>query len=308
MAPTKHSKAWADRNSPPAQEPTPLLAHPPRIIYVPLRYSSKSPMPSLDDAKPAISAQNQRNSHLLRLPEKIRAKIFTYACSTDKVIELRTSAPKTSKTTDPDEMGWEVVGGANSAPFGIMLVSRQVYRETAHLPFALHTIHSTNMFDLRICLSRMSPAQRSSIRTLLIRWHSAEHIVLEFRNTTASINNGAACLAVLNELDRIVIASTWEGMKKGKGKSKFEMAKVKGDVEKWVDGEREGVVVAFEDGGKVGVKDGGKNRAKSGGDKGSGGGTGGGSGWTSGEKVMELVGDWTGGASWGWDNSKPLGG
>jgi hypothetical protein len=52
--------------------------------------------------------------------------------------------------------------------FAFLLTSRQIFLETAHLPFSLHTIYSFNLWDMSICLRRFSEEQREAIRTLKI--------------------------------------------------------------------------------------------------------------------------------------------
>lgn len=266
MAPTFKYQALGPK--PPG--PTPLLKDAPRIVFVPAQRTTQAKTIQPDQVTLDTSAQNQTNSPLLRLPSEMRTKIFIYACTTNEVIELRSCKPPVAANTkDEDTEMKDIDQKAPTKLFPLLLTSRQLYTETSLLPFTHNTVHCTNLWDLRICQSRMTRAQRSAIRVFKLRWHTAECCLWEISHPSHAFKTSSSAIGMLTGLEKVVVAG-------GEDKGKFARDRMKKELEKWVDGVLEGVVVEVD-----GEKE---------------------------EKKHEASGRWGLGSGWGWGSLKPLGG
>jgi hypothetical protein len=96
--------------------------------------------------------------------------------------------------------------GATNDPFALLLISRQIYKETHLLPYALNTFHCTNLWDLSICLRRLTPAQRGAIQTFKLRWYTGECMMCEKYHLVREIRPGKD-VVMLTGLERLVVGT-----------------------------------------------------------------------------------------------------
>jgi len=263
-----------ERWKPAPPEPSAPLKDAPRIIFVPAKCASTANFMAIvsDQAMLDIAAKNATESPLLRLDDKVLKKILTYACSTDEVIEFRSRMPDPiavvqdtcdvltapqadtdmltasqnnndvpiSTTASDDFIMLDAPAPTPSPILPTLLTSRALHKHTSLLPFTNNTFYCTNTWDLRQILRRMSPAQRSAIKTLKIRWHTARSVLNEAALKNTSFNNSETAFGMLTGLEELVIEGPRGCM------SKWAKEKVVGEVVGWVDGVLEGVRVGVE--------------------------------------------------------------
>lgn len=102
--------------------------------------------------------QNQRDSPLLRLPAELRNQIFQYAlgCKTWTFL-VRESHQQTVYVPSRLEHA-----------LALLAVCRQIYAETALLPFSLDTFSFDHYTDLQWWLKAQRPAQSDVVSTISI--------------------------------------------------------------------------------------------------------------------------------------------
>ncbi|KAF2013418.1 hypothetical protein BU24DRAFT_464201 [Aaosphaeria arxii CBS 175.79] len=147
-----------------------------------LRISIKSP-------RFQISRENSLGSPLLRLPAEIRCKIYEYALGGYDISIVRRIASTSGNATDFLSFydGVEIPRGSRSIEkpnIGLLRVSRQIYVETALLPY----VYNTFCFDLALGNSTFTPwmkarrpAQRRAVHCIRLHYRHLVSIFAERR-------------------------------------------------------------------------------------------------------------------------------
>jgi len=100
------------------------------------------------------SAQrNQRESPFLQLPPEIRNRIYEYALSRSHVQKHRYHSLWVGLSTTQD-------------PFALLFVCRQIYAETAVLPYRLTRFGFTFFTGFNRWLEKLMPVQRDSMEVV----------------------------------------------------------------------------------------------------------------------------------------------
>jgi hypothetical protein len=99
--------------------------------------------------------QNQRDSPLLRMPPETRSRIYDYALGVNTFVLLK----------DDDTENIINTTKAKNA-LALLAVCRQLYAETALLPFSLNVFSSNSPSTLRSWTSTIQPAYFNNITTL----------------------------------------------------------------------------------------------------------------------------------------------
>jgi hypothetical protein len=163
----------------------------------------------------------------------VRNAIFDYACATENIIGLQPCHTKLDDNRIPTELSTnEEADIPNST-------SSNLYSSTSLVLFSNNTFHCTNLFDLRICLSRMTPSQRAAIRVLKIRWYTAECALWEKYHPDHACKTSSEAIGMLTGLERLVVAEC-------ERRKKSEVREMKEELEGWIGGSREDVVVEME--------------------------------------------------------------
>jgi hypothetical protein len=200
-------------------------------------------------------AKNSTTSPLLKLPIKIRERIWDYALSTPETIELLSYDPVTKykgrhigrslaemalDPPPPRPTAAEKKAKQDDVnPFALLLVSRQIYLETSTRPFSLNTVHCNNFWDLGICLRRFSEEKREAIHTLKIRWESTFSAVWDANDMYPEAKEGIhLTLEKLSGLEKIVVDQA------GQNRAKWEKEMCAGAFRKLLG--RSGLDVVFE--------------------------------------------------------------
>jgi hypothetical protein len=106
-------------------------------------------------AEVCSAMQNQRDSPLLRMPPEIRNRIYDFALGGNTFVLLK------------DDDTEKIVNKTKSKnALALLAVSRQLYAETALLPFSLNVFSSVSPSRLRSWASEIQPVHRNNITAL----------------------------------------------------------------------------------------------------------------------------------------------
>ncbi|OSS49745.1 hypothetical protein B5807_05819 [Epicoccum nigrum] len=117
----------------------------------------------MEDEKETITCRNQEESPLLRLPAELRTKIYEFAIG-GYVIELFESKKKPCYNVLSQADGHYT---AFAKPTVLSEICRQLYKETAFLPYSLNTFHG-HLRRIHRFLKSLTMAQRKQIKSLEI--------------------------------------------------------------------------------------------------------------------------------------------
>ncbi|KAJ4287295.1 beta transducin [Kalmusia sp. IMI 367209] len=113
-----------------------------------------------------LAQKNQLVSPFLQLPAEVRNRIYEFVLSDEK-FEIS------------HENQYLIIGKSERkkrAYLALLLVSRQIYAETALLPFSLNTFHANEPHHMIRCTNKFSLAARQSVisiqLTIDIHWHT----------------------------------------------------------------------------------------------------------------------------------------
>lgn len=177
---------------------------------------------SAETLTPNSLTRNQQESPLFRLPLEIRTMIFKYVCTTNEVIELLSYKPaclaedlsKTLTISESDAEGTAMdidkpstSPTTTNSPFAFLITSRQIHKEAHLLPYASNTFHCTNLYDLGICLRRLTPEQRGAIHAFKLRWYTAECMRWEKYYPGREIKPGKDMFSMLTGLEVLEIGA-----------------------------------------------------------------------------------------------------
>jgi hypothetical protein len=163
-----------------------------------------------------------------RIRLAVRNATFDYGCATEDIIELQPCHTKLNDNRITTELSTNAEADLpNSSPDNL-------YSSTSLIN---NPLHCTNLFDLRICLSRITPSQRADIRVLKIRWYTAECALWEMYHPDHASKTSSEAIGMLTGLERLVVAER---------RKRSEVKEMKEELEKWIGGSKKDVVVEME--------------------------------------------------------------
>jgi hypothetical protein len=148
------------------------------------------------------SETNAQASPLLRLPAELRALIFGHVLGT---YDIRLSSLTRNLEIRTSRFDLPLIGDAQKSFLNLTLVSRQIYIETAMLPFRLNTWifdHDSEMCQKGLA-QRLLPAQANAIKTAKCRPGTVFH---EFWAGPVASWYGIKTFAHLEGLECLVVA------------------------------------------------------------------------------------------------------
>lgn len=230
---------------------TPLMKDGPRIyVNIPPHYDPKandtdSDWDMLDYEAASEGTRTDRTKLGADIPnETVSALLDRPQAATPKeIVELRLSRPSVVTSfgqvnEEMDEMDIDSTSNTSTKPQSIpRRISHTLTKHTSLLPFSTHVFHCSNTWDLFLCLNRMTPTQRSVIKTLKIRWRDAQWINWEFIHQKTCTTTMKAYV-MLTGLEVLIMDVDEQ--------DKREVESVRRGVEKWIDNMLEGVEVKIE--------------------------------------------------------------
>ncbi|CAN9339028.1 unnamed protein product [Alternaria sp. RS040] len=107
-----------------------------------------------------ITAANQRNSPLLRLPAELRNRVYEYALGGHE-IWVTTPIPETKTKIYLDRWG-------DVPAFTLLKVCSQIYAEAALLPYSLNTFFFNGKLSLDLFVKEFPKSATQAIRRLML--------------------------------------------------------------------------------------------------------------------------------------------
>ncbi|KAF1912549.1 hypothetical protein BDU57DRAFT_542374 [Ampelomyces quisqualis] len=143
----------------------------------------------------AIATRKDRESPFLRLPGEIRNLIYLYICSDDTYVFIK--AFNTNR-----------IYRISSRPhgLGIILVCRQIHRETDLLLYQLNEFHCIGLQACEMLHTKFNMAQRAAIRRLSVELTLDEDCMRITRGCEMGVRARGFCLSqIYPNLQRVVM-------------------------------------------------------------------------------------------------------